>query len=83
MYQPTAARSESEYRAPPTPTVSIALAALTAGFVFFLSVVTMAPAVFGAFVAGAATAVVVTLVHRVHVESRESRVLAESRVTHR
>jgi Kef-type K+ transport system membrane component KefB len=79
MYQPTAARSDTEYRSPPSLTVSFALAALTAGFVVFLSVVATAPAVFGAFVAGVATAAVVTLVHRVHVESRESRGLAESR----
>jgi hypothetical protein len=83
MYQPTAARSESQYRSPPSPAVSLAFAALTVGFVMFVSIVMMAPAVVAAFGAGALTAAVVTLVHRAHVESRGSRVLADGRATHR
>lgn len=80
MYQPTAARSNTEYRAPPSVTVSLVLAALTTGCVLLVSIVTTAPAVVVAFLAGAVTAAVVTVVHRTHVGRRASRVFAESRL---
>ena len=83
MYQPTAARSESQHRSAPSPAVSFAFAALTVGFVLFVSLVAMAPAVVAAFGAGALTAVAVTLVHRVHVGRSDSRVFAEHRTTRR
>jgi hypothetical protein len=83
MYQPSAARSEDKYQAPPSPAVSFAFAALTAALVVLVSIVVTAPAVVAAFGAGALTAVAVTLLYRVHVESHESRVLTGSRSAHR
>jgi len=64
MYQSTAGRTEVEYRDPPKIFVSLALAVSTVGLVGFLSAVTMAPSVVGAFVAGAVTAALVTFVAR-------------------
>jgi hypothetical protein len=60
MYQPAAARSESRSPNYPSLTGSFVLATLGVGLVVVASVVTMAPAVVGAFTAGFVTAVVVT-----------------------
>jgi len=79
MYQPTAAKSRTQHGDTPSPTVSVVFVALTLGLVALTSVVVAAPAVVAAFGAGVLTAVVVTAVHRGHVDSRDSSVFATGR----
>lgn len=63
MHQPNAGRREAKSRDPSKMIVLATLVALTVvGLVGLLSAVRMAPAVVGAFVAGAATAALVTLI---------------------
>lgn len=62
MHQPSTGRTEARYRDPPKVIVSVTLLAATVGLVGFLSAVMMAPAVVGAFVAGATTAALVTFI---------------------
>ena len=59
MHQPSTGPT---YRDPPKMIVSVTLMTVTVGLVGLLSAVMMAPAVAGAFVAGATTAALVTFI---------------------
>jgi uncharacterized membrane protein HdeD (DUF308 family) len=83
MYQPAAARSESQSTKPPSLTVSVAFAALTVGLVAVTSVVTMAPAVVAAFGAGAVTAAIMTVAHSGHARSSSAGAFARGRLARR
>jgi len=67
----TSSRSGDQWQDTPSLTVSLAFVVLTVGAVVLASAVATAPALVGAFLAGVATSVVVSFVHRVRTEDRQ------------
>ena len=64
---------------PPSLAVSLVLLAVTVGALGLGYAVMTAPTVVAAFGAGILTGAVVTVVHRVHIEGRDLRSLADRR----